>query len=226
MIYCIGDSFTYGDELPDAGWDNQRPSELAWPSKLSQLTDRPITNLGRKACGNTRIVKRIIDSAFKDDCELVIVAWTNPVRLEFFSSGPYDSWPGRNTKSFDNKAKEVLTKALTIENDVKFDLWAYRKWLRDIILTQNLLDNRGIKHLMFVTFHEWGPIPGTEDLWDKINWNYFLGHPLTSPTCDYETLCYWMADAPKGPNGHPLELGQERIASKINEYIRNFGWVS
>lgn len=40
------------------------------------------------------------------------------------------------------------------------------------------------------------------------------------------SIVEWMGDCPKGPGGHPLELGHKRIAEKINEHIRNLGWVS
>jgi hypothetical protein len=36
----------------------------------------------------------------------------------------------------------------------------------------------------------------------------------------------WMGDCVKGPGGHPLELGHQRIADKIYEHIRNLGWIS
>jgi hypothetical protein len=54
MIYAIGDSFTYGDELESR--------DKAWPAVLSELIDKPVVNKGRPATGNTRIVKRAIDA--------------------------------------------------------------------------------------------------------------------------------------------------------------------
>ena len=41
-----------------------------------------------------------------------------------------------------------------------------------------------------------------------------------------EGIVEWMGDCPKGPGGHPLEQGQIKIGLKINEYIRNLGWIS
>ena len=41
-----------------------------------------------------------------------------------------------------------------------------------------------------------------------------------------EGMIEWMGDCPKGPGGHPLTLGHQRIANKINEHIRNLGWLS
>jgi hypothetical protein len=36
----------------------------------------------------------------------------------------------------------------------------------------------------------------------------------------------WQGDCPRGPGGHPLELGHQRIAERINEHIRHLGWLS
>lgn len=40
------------------------------------------------------------------------------------------------------------------------------------------------------------------------------------------SIVEWMGDCLKGPGGHPLELGHQRIAEKINEHIRNLSWIS
>ena len=39
------------------------------------------------------------------------------------------------------------------------------------------------------------------------------------------SIVEWMGDCPKGPNGHPLELGHQRIAEHVKKYIRNLGWL-
>jgi len=214
MIYCIGDSFTYGDELQD-------PKKTSWPIILSNLLNKSVTNLGRCGCGNTRIVKRIIDTAYSQDAELIIIAWTAPYRIEFFNHQPRDIWPGQESFILD-KNQKILSQSLTMVANDKFDLWLYKKWLRDIILTQNLLQNLNKKYLMAVAWHHWGPFEGSKNLWNKINWNYFLGHPTVSKNPDYETFDYWIKDAPKGRNHHPLELGHQRIAEKFYEHIRNY----
>jgi hypothetical protein len=219
MIYCIGDSFTYGHGLSE-------PGKTAWPIVLGNLLNAPVTNLGKDSSGNTRIAKRTIDVAFRDDAELVILAWVSPYRIEFFDEKPYDLWPGRNfEKSPIKKPPTEITKALTILQNDQFDLWLYRKWMRDIILTQNLLKNQNKKYLMARAWGEWGPIEGTEDLWNKIDWNYFIGHPTTSGNTDYETFGHWYTDLPLVRN-HPSDLGHQRIAQKFYEHIRNFGWFS
>ena len=218
MIYCIGDSFTYGDELTN-------PQLSAWPALLGKMLNHPVTNLGKRATGNTRIVKRVIDTAYKDDADLVLIAWTGPGRVELYDQEPYDIWPGRDTQAMIKHNRYIQIDTLTKSHTKHWDVWAYRNWLRDIILTQNLLENRNKKYLMMVAWHVWDPQPEHEDLWNKINFKYFLGHPTTSNTPDYETFRHWFRHCPTGPNGHPLESGHQRIAEKINEHIRNLGWL-
>jgi hypothetical protein len=210
MIYCIGDSFTFGAEL-------KTPDQSAWPILLGNLLNKPVTNLGRRGTGNTRMVKRAVDLAFRDDAELIIIAWAGPWRVEFFDKQPYDLWPGCYAK----KEAEPIVRALTITQDPQFDLWLYRKWLRDIILTQNLFENCNKQYLMMSAWHTWGPVAGAEDLWNLINFDYLVGHPINSKNPSYETFGHWFKDAPVGPNGHPLELAHERIAEKFYEHIRN-----
>jgi len=189
---------------------------------LGNLLDRPVTNLGKNGTGNTRIVKRTIDVAFCDDTELIIIAWVGPYRIEFFNKVPYDIWPGSQAG---NIPKEIVNALTVIQND-QFDLWLYKKWLRDIILIQNLLKNQNKKYLMSVAWHPWEPVSGTENLWNNIDWQYFLGHPTNSANSNYENFGYWFADSPRGPGKHPLELGHQKIAEKFYEHIRNLGWFS
>ena len=57
------------------------------------------------------------------------------------------------------------------------------------------------------------------DLVEKIDTRYFVGWPN-------ETMMDWAGTAPKGPRGHFLEEGHQRVADKIYEHIRNLGWLS
>jgi hypothetical protein len=55
-------------------------------------------------------------------------------------------------------------------------------------------------------------------LWDGVDTRYYLGWP-------FEGIYMWQGDCPRALLGHPLELGHKRIAEKINEHIRNLGWL-
>jgi hypothetical protein len=58
-----------------------------------------------------------------------------------------------------------------------------------------------------------------QDLVKRIHTERFVGWPDAS-------MQEIAGDCAYGPIGHFLEVGHERVADKIYEYIRNFGWVS
>ena len=83
--------------------------------------------------------------------------------------------------------------------------WAIDKFRSQVLMMKGFLKSRKIKYLFVRTFDVpelgiGGWVPGS--------------------------MVEWMGDCPKGPGGHPLELGHQRIAERINEHIRNLGWVS
>lgn len=85
------------------------------------------------------------------------------------------------------------------------DNWAVSKFKSQQAMLHGYLYKKGIPHIFVRTFD----VP-------EIDKHYWVPGSIVE----------WMGDCPKGPNGHPLELGHQRIAEKINEYIRNLGWIS
>ena len=74
MIYTIGDSFTYGDEL-----DNPKH---AWPYILGDLIGYHVDNLARNGASNDYIVKTTVEYLESNAPDLVILAWTTPDRID------------------------------------------------------------------------------------------------------------------------------------------------
>lgn len=215
MIYAIGDSFTYGDELSS--------QDLAWPAILSKKINKQILNLGRSATGNKRMVKRAIDATI-DKSELIIIGWSDCNRQEFADEiGIYDIWAGRNYRAFqlDDPTHRInLIKYMTAYDTPEY---YYAEWLRQIILVQSLCKLHNIPCVMFITcgthishnqYHK-----QFEKLIGKIDHTIFVDDMFTS-------VGEWTFGVPHGPNGHPLEAGHEIIAEKIYEHIRNKCWVS
>ena len=216
MIYAIGDSFTYGDELPS--------QDLAWPSILGKKLNKEIINKGMPASGNTRIVKRTIDAAI-DQAEMIIIGWTDCNRVEFGDEmGIYDIWAGRDTRLFqlnDASFRNVLVKHLTAYDMPEY---YYRNWLRQIILMQNLCLAKNIQCVMFIAcgshlMHKQFGFKNSK-LLDAINKDVFIDQSLELSVGE------WTWGTKPKPNGHPSEEGHEIIASKIYEHIRNLGWFS
>ena len=54
---------------------------------------------------------------------------------------------------------------------------------------------------------------------DLINVNTYLGWPNMG-------MAEWTNGCERGPGGHFLDEGHQRVANKINEHIRNLGWLS
>ncbi len=82
MLYTVGDSFTYGQELPD-------PATQAWPVLLAKRLGYHLINDGTPGVGNEFMVKKTMQAVAKHKPELVIVAWTSCARTEFADEWGY-----------------------------------------------------------------------------------------------------------------------------------------
>jgi len=80
--------------------------------------------------------------------------------------------------------------------------WAINKFHTQVLLLESYLRDRKIPYIFVRTFDVPASTVG----------NWAEG-----------SMVEWMGDCPKGPGGHPLELGHKRIAEKINEYLGHFG---
>jgi len=224
-ITCIGDSFTIGGELPLE--ETNQYSKLAWPTKLGALLNATVINRGMGGASNSLIIKRAITTTFEKNSDIIIVAWSNPVRSELVDEkGVFAYWPGRNTSIIVNKDREDFIKAHTVYETENLYKWAHRRWLRDIILLQNLFKAQNQKYIMIQSHgsqyynQKWLVESDLHcDLANNIDTTFLPGWPLNG-------IVEWIEDDTRLPNGHPSEIGHQRVAEKLNEYIRNIGWVS
>ena len=215
MIYAIGDSFTYGDELES--------QDKAWPALLSNLVNKPIVNKGLPATGNTRMVKRAIDAVI-NQAEMVIIGWSDCNRQEFADEiGIYDIWAGRNYQAFqleDPTHRINLIKYMTAYDAPEY---YYADWLRKIILVQSLCKLHNIPCIMFIAcgahISHQQYYQKFQHLVDQIDTSMFVNGM-------FDSVAEWCYGTPYGPNGHPLEAGHEIIANKIHDHIRNISRVS
>ena len=223
MIYCIGDSFTYGEELPDRN--------KAYPHVLAQQLGKEVTNMGRPASGNYRMVKRAMDVVLNDSPELVVIGWSDPARQEFADIPNPDSpdhirigdlWAGRNYGNMQaaNDFRMGLIKYMTMYDAPGY---YYAKWLRQIILLQTFCQAKNIKCVMFSACNaeDWNRsyMAKHADLAKHVDATTYVGWPMSGST-------EWCFKTPHGPGGHPLEQGHQIIANKIYEHIGNLGWLS
>lgn len=223
MIYCIGDSFTAGSELPDTvDPERKKYSELAWPTKLGQLINRPVINLGRQGCTNDRIIRRAQDCVWKNDADLIIIAWSRPNRLDLIDDyGVFSVWEGMESHFGSIHRREII-KLLTIIHNDKSDNWHLRKWYRQIILLQAFFKQCNQKYLM-VQSHVTPQLnklywDKNIDLLEKIDTNFFIGWPFVG-------FNEWTLGISKMPQKHPTEQGHVVIAERINEAIKNLNLI-
>jgi lysophospholipase L1-like esterase len=216
MIYCIGDSFTYGEELSNREQD-------AYPYVLSRMLETTVTNLGKPATGNYRMVKRTMDIVLTHKPELIVIGWSDPARQEFADDiSIVDLWAGRNYRNMQNSSdhRRDLIKYMTA-----YDVpgYYYTKWLRQIILLQSFCQANNVRCVMFnaCNAEDWNRtyMAKHQDLVEHIDATTFVGWPLSGST-------EWCFKTPHGPGGHPLEQGHQIIANKIYEHIGNLGWLS
>jgi len=206
-LLAVGDSFTYGDELNDL--------TNAWPYLLGTMIDYEVTNLGIPSGSNTQMVRKVVENYL--DYDLIVVAWSHFARIEFSdNNGTYDIWPGCSNKLFVNglEYRKQLIEYLTRYHN---DQYLYKQYLLNIILLQNFLKQNNKRYVMLDAFNN--------NRYRKLD-NILTVDPTSYLGWPNETMMEWTYSCAKGSNGHFLEAGHQRVAEKINDYIRNLGWVS
>jgi hypothetical protein len=179
-----------------------------------------VSNLGQPASSNDKIVRKVLENY--QDHDLIIVAWSHYARIELADEyGIYDIWPGSNESVHTGiDHRKDIVKYISRYHD---DIYDMKRYLIQIILLQNFLENNNKNYVMVNTFGnnylELAEKVDFSPLSSMINEETFLGWPN-------EQFVEWTYGCPQGPNGHFLEEGHQRVAEKINEHIRNLGWVS
>ena len=172
-------------------------SSIAWP----QLIPNTI-NIAQAGASNDYILHSTV-RYIEDSPEILthaIIAWTTPNRIEIC---------GKHLTPTSNRKYGKIVDEIFKEWDIP---WARDRFYSSAKLLHAYLKSKNITHL-FVSAFELQP-------WvDNQPPGPWLGWPRSG-------FVEWMWDCPKGPGGHPLELGHQRIADKINEHIRTLGWFS
>ena len=218
-LVVAGDSFTYGEEL-----DNREND--CWAAQLASMLNIPnVENLAKPGSGNKLIVRSIVEQVC---CgippDLVIIGWTSPGRMEFADHrGIYDIWPGYSGAGLWNTGQDWRLEQLNFINKYHDPKYLYNQYLIDIILLQSFLKQKNIKYLMMTTvaneFYHRTFMHQMHPLVEQVDSTYYVGWPTAG-------MAEWTQGCKKGPNKHFLEDGHKRVAEKLNEYIRNIGWVS
>lgn len=213
-LLTVGDSFTFGEELSDIT-NNLTPSKFAWPFLLGKRLGYDVTNLAKPGSGNTRMVRHCIEQV--NNYDLVIIAWSHFARTELADeNGFYDLWPGCSHlphNQYSGWRAEIIKYYTKHHNDQ----YLYNQYLVNIILLQNYLKSQNKKYLMLDTFNN-NNYRKDNEINKQIDSTYYIDWPN-------QTMMEWTHGCPKGPCGHFLEQGHERVADKIYEYIRHLSWI-
>jgi hypothetical protein len=216
-LVTVGDSFTYGEELADR---NQ-----AWPSLLANLINYNLLNLGKPAASNDKILRTVIDHVVNNpDVDLIVVGWSNIGRSEHADEfGYYDVWPGYQGNLFRQDGTDWRNQLVDYVSRYHNSEAIHQKFIQQVILLQRYLDSIGIPYLMLNIleneYYKKKTFPGCDRYFAQVNTERFLGFRESG-------MMEWTYGLPQGPAGHFLEAGHQRVAEKINEHIRNLGWLS
>jgi hypothetical protein len=215
-ILAVGDSFTFGEELADR--DN------AWPFLLGKSLNAEVVNMAKPGSGNKRMIRYVMEYvATVDTPDLVVVGWSSPGRMEFADEdGFFDLWPGYSGRAFMNEQPWRID-LLNYMDRHHNDEYLYKQYLLDVILLQSFLEKQNIKYIMLRTvgneYYHQTYYKETKPLSDLISAETYLGWPN-------QGMAEWTQGCARGAGGHFLDEGHQRVADKINEHIRNLGWIS
>jgi hypothetical protein len=211
-ILALGDSFTYGAELPNR--------LCSWPNVLEQQTGCSVRNLGTPGGSNDRFIRQVFEEYKNYD--LIVLCWSHPSRFEVGIDNKLTSVTPTTA------IKESFSWAIEYYKNHYSNFDAHFKWLTQVLMMQSFFKQHDQKYIFCSTF-------GTDRTLDKdeqTNYLPILQKMINDVDADYyidwhqQGMMDWVKDCPLAYGGHPLELGHQQIANKINEHIRNFGWLS
>lgn len=219
-IVAVGDSFTFGEELANREQD-------CYVQKLAdRIGAEYVTNLARPGSGNKRMVRHVLETVANGaPVDMFVIGWSSPGRMEFADAqGVYDLWPGYGGALFRHDQQDWRLELLDYINKYHDPEYLYKHhFLFDALMLQSYLKQMGIKYVMLTTvaneYYHKTFSPRLKPFVSQIDPERFVGWPT-------EGMAEWTPKSKRGPNGHFLEEGHQRVADKLYEHIRHLGWVS
>jgi hypothetical protein len=168
------------------------------PIAWPRKLDIDVVNIATAGASNDYILRSTVDFVDNNRVDGVIIAWTSPNRIEISNK--------HLTSGSFRKYGKVVEEVFRDWDEQ----WAYSKFLTQIKLLDNYL--KDIPHVFVSAFD-------IQKYASGVGLDCYLGWPK-------QGLVEWMGDCSLGSGGHPLEAGHQLIADRINEHIRNLGWIS
>ena len=203
MIYCFGDSFTYGVELAD--------KSCAWPHVLSKKLSQPIENFGIAGASNDTIARTVVEKVLDNRPDFVIVSWTIVTRYEFYTV----HHGCRNINAHHATRFPFAEKLFAEWHD---DVGKTIHWIGLLTMLENFLQNQGVDYIFATSLSNAGFVQQVRKCKNKSlrKWADMFDRSFLE-----RCFMNWCKGMPLGPGGHPLEQGHEAIAEKMHDYIRN-----
>ena len=199
MILCIGDSFTYGEELSD-------PLRQAWPNLLADTYyGVDVLNLGKPGASNDWIFTTAIERTAWERYDIVIVQWTDPGRMDLSISGNDIQGVNSSTQRLNKTDKKWLDKYYKEFYD---DEYAWRRTITQIIALQNYFKSTKQPYVM----------TSMNTIIEKRSMFYTVSGAIDTETF-LEPLTQMTYKCNKGPGGHPLEEGHQAIARRMEKHL-------
>jgi hypothetical protein len=200
MILTVGDSFTEGEELADR-------EHQAWPYLLGQELALPVRNLGRSGNSNDAMIRQLITALSQQSYSLVVVGWTDPARFETWHE------PAGLPVTVMPASRAGLPWTDDYYRYSYNDDYALERWLQQVLLLQAYLNTRNQPYLFIRVAGLTELNPELNTVWPQVDAGKFVGWPFTG-------MIEMTRDYQRGPNGHPLAEGHQKIADEIRKYIR------
>ena len=229
-ILVIGDSFSFGLELPDlpnvhlswqgnSYWDydtdkfiSVAPSQLAWPSLLGKQLGIPVENLSLPGSSNDRIFRKAMLYSMLKKYSLVICAWTSVDRFDF-------TWKGEELQLSASNHMPMLPWFKEFVTDHYDPIVAFQRWFSLMIALQAFFKSTNQPYLFVNAVHPLIPFESLTVDHKSLLINHQIDH---DNYIDWEHSFFdWCQGLPFGPRGHFLEEGHRLVASRICDFIIN-----
>jgi lysophospholipase L1-like esterase len=217
-ILAIGDSFTFGAELPDVPkflgtsgrhfWNDQtlelidaRPSQFAWPELLAKKLNQQVNNLSAVGGSNDRIFRLAVNESSLSCYDLVICAWTAVGRLDI-------SHNGEECMVSSNVPVWPWVKAYYADH--YNNLQEQQKWLSQLICLQSYFQQRNQKYI-FVNALKNQIDSKYNYLVQQLDHRYFVNW--------HGSFQDWCKNTSRGTGGHFLEDGHRLVAERLYKFL-------
>jgi hypothetical protein len=177
-LKSFGCSFIYGSDLADDGKGLMvaTPSQLTWPSLLSQNLNYTYECYARPGAGNLRTLEKVLNQASDNESTMFVIGWTWIDRFD------YTAVPTEPTVRSEFIANEVWKTVMPVDTDSRAhnyyrDLHSqYRDKLTNLIYVKTAIDTLNQKNIPFIMTYmdellfetQWHYTDSVKDLQDYI----------------------------------------------------------